>query len=100
MIDRRTGEVCDNFTAVGVIDGRTTLGSHITWNALVVIKKLAVDTMRLIHLASCILALTWFSERGLAASNLRPPPVGAPSSAPREYTSFDELELTIGFMRL
>src|SRR5664279_5197686 len=56
--------------------------------------------MRLINLASCIIALTSFSEPGLAASNLRPPPVGAPSAAPREYTRFDERELTMGFMRL
>ena len=56
--------------------------------------------MRLIKLASCILALTSLSEQGMAASNLRPPPVGALSNAPREYTRFDESELTMGFMRL
>jgi hypothetical protein len=56
--------------------------------------------MRLITLASCLLALTSFSKPAMAASNLRPPPVGAPSSAPREYTRFDEQELTMGFMRL
>jgi len=66
----------------------------------VVVKKVAVETMRLIHLATCILALTSFSEQGITASNLRPAPVGAPGSAPREYTSFDEVELTMGFMRL
>jgi hypothetical protein len=65
-----------------------------------VARKVAVETMRLIHLASCILALTSLSEQGMAASNLRPAPVGAPGSAPREYTGFDERELTMGFMRL
>jgi hypothetical protein len=56
--------------------------------------------MRLITVASCVLALMSFSERGVAASNLRSAPAGAPKNAPREYTGFSESELTVGFMRL
>jgi len=66
----------------------------------VVVKKLAVELMRLVHLASCVLALTSFSEQAMAASDLSPAPVGAPSRAPRQYTRFDESELGMGFMRL
>ena len=36
----------------------------------------------------------------MAASGMRPPPVGASSGAPREYTTFDGSELTLGFLRL
>jgi DUF2927 family protein len=56
--------------------------------------------MRLMTVASLALALISFSEQGQAASNLRPAPIGAPRNAPREYTRFDEAELTMGFMRL
>jgi hypothetical protein len=36
----------------------------------------------------------------MAASGMLPPPVRAPSGAPREYTAFDRSELTSGFLRL
>jgi hypothetical protein len=67
---------------------------------LVAKEKIAVRIIRLVHLASCILALTSISEQGMAASDLLPAPVGAPSHAPRQYSRFDEHELTMGFMRL
>jgi hypothetical protein len=56
--------------------------------------------MRLVHLVFCILALMACSERGMAASRLRPPPAAASSGAPREYTVFDYAELASGFMKL
>jgi Protein of unknown function (DUF2927) len=51
-------------------------------------------------LVLCILALIAYSEQGIAASRMRPPPAGASANAPREFTVFDGSELTSGFMRL
>ena len=56
--------------------------------------------MRPFDLVFCILAFIAYSEQGMAASRMRLAPVGAPSGAPREYTAFDESDLTSGFLRL
>src|SRR5258708_26899841 len=56
--------------------------------------------MRPFDLVCCILAFIAYSGQGMAASRMRPAPVGAPSGAPREYTEFDESDLTSGFLRL
>src|SRR5882672_6824848 len=59
-----------------------------------------MSKMRPFDLVFCILASIAYSDQGMAASRMRPAPVGAPSGAPREYTAFDESDLTSGFLRL
>src|SRR5260370_12308197 len=59
-----------------------------------------MSKMRPFDLVFCILAFIAYSDQGMAASRMRPAPVGAPSGAPREYTAFDESDLTSGFLRL
>src|ERR1700704_1384836 len=62
--------------------------------------KTALRKMRPFNLLLSILAFIAASEQGMAASRMRPAPAGAPSGAPREYTTFEGSELMSGFLRL